>query len=101
MNDQQEQTIEEWLDEKIAAYELLGKEFNPTGKEDYWKCPRVIEVHTSDKRIHVDRIHEIHRLLQNVMMEHRELEQDGDDRRWHEFSFVYKGYTFFQLEEVK
>ena len=99
MNEEQ-QTIEEWLDEKIAAYELLGKEFNPTGKQKYWECPRVISIHTPDKAIHVNGLDEIISLLPQLLeSSHKELKVDDSGRKWHEFSFVYKEYTFFEVYE--
>lgn len=97
MNEEQ-QTIEEWLDEKIAAYILLGKEFNPTDKEKYYTCPRVINVHTPDKEIHVTHIHKIVELLSGVELEQRRF---STDKNWCEYSFMYRGYKFFEVEEEK
>ena len=95
-----EQTIEEWLDEKIVAYELLGKEFNPTGKEDYWKCPRCINVHTPDKEIHIDSFEKIFPLLKDPeCVLNRQVKVD--DKVYLEQAFTYKGYKFFDWREMK
>lgn len=94
------QTIEEWLDEKIAAYILFGKEFNPTEGEGYYKCPRVINVHTPDKAIHVCHINKIVKQMKdNVVLMHETLKPDRDGNIWHEYYFMYKGYRFFEVEK--
>lgn len=95
-----EQTIEEWLDEKIAAYELLGKEFNPTGEKDYWECPRCINVHTSDKEIHIDGFEKIFPLLKDPeCVLNRQVKIDN--KVYFEQAFTYKGYKFFDWREMK
>ena len=99
MNEEQ-QTIEEWLDEKILAYELLGKEFNPTGKDEYWECPRCIVVHKSNKEIHLDNIEIVMEALTKRPVKHnRKFRVEG--KQLLETYFVYRGYKFFEVKEEK
>ena len=90
--------VEEWLDEKIFGFTVLGKEFNPTGKERYWSCPRCINVHTSDKSMHLYHLEELADMAQ---MTRSYSYEKYDDTKYMRIRVMYKGYEFFELKEVK
>ena len=92
------QEVQEWLDERIVAYRLLGKSFNPTGDLEYWECPRCIEVHPSDRRIHIDKI-ELLAKYTELPLTTVEISMNGDT--WKETSMMYNGYQFFEIQKEK
>lgn len=93
--------MEAWLDERIEAYNALGKEFNPEGRvwDHYYECPRCIEVHPSDKQIHVSDIDTIAIWLgTRVDSENMEC---SDGVKYEKHYIVYRGYKLFEVRNVR
>lgn len=99
MNEQEmKEAVKQWLDERIEYYNKLGEPFNPTGSEDYYDCPRCIEVHPSDKAMHLCHTDKVAELL-GIPSKWEQLMLVGELHNKH--SFVYKGFEFFSVEKVK
>lgn len=90
--------VEKWLDEKISGFNLLGVEFNPTGKEKYWSCPRCIDVHTADKSMHIYFLEE---LADYAQLTRSYKLVSYSDKKFIRVKVLYNGYEFFELKEVK
>ena len=105
------QLILDWMDDKIAGHEKMCKaaksyvrdlnmgKLNALGR--YTDCIRMTSSVWSDrKEIHVFcGVRKLADACGEPVSERTISYRDGSDRI--ELSFVYKGYTFFQLEEDK
>lgn len=90
--------VREWLDGRIEAYESLGKEFNPEGDMDYYRCPRCIMVHPSDKSIHISNIE---MLASYAGLPVRLTETVVEGKFCEVRTMKYRGYEFFEWRNVK
>lgn len=88
--------VEDWLDKIIEAYNALGKEFSPNG-EEYYQCPRCICVHPSDKEIQLGNIG---KLTEYASIPVTWSAKKVNGKKFFIESFIYKGYKFFEWQEV-
>ena len=89
--------VEEWLDKIIEAYNDLGKEFNPDD-EPYYECPRCINVHPSDKEMQITNAEKLARYASIPLTYGTTF---WKDEKFNVISFMYKGYGFYEWQEVK
>jgi len=95
--EEKREAAKEWINSIIQAYNDVAKEFNPDRKRRYIECPRCIETHPSSKEIHCIHIKEIAELLELPRSYMKVVvAAKGYDKTF----FKYRGYTFFELEEV-
>ena len=93
------QAAMEWIEGRIEAYKTLGEPFNPDGTwRLYAECPRCIEVHPSDKQIHVSNIEKLADAMQFGV---RREDYPVDSVKYEKLSFKCKGYTFFEIRKVE
>lgn len=92
------EAMKQWLTERIEYYNKLGEPFDPTGNEEYYTCPRCIEVHPSDKTMHLCHADKVAELLG---IPSKWIPTMLEEQLYNKYSFVYKGFEFYSFEKVK